>query len=149
MMKIIKITIASFLAIVLITGCSTKNEYDGRSYKTIKTIVKGLVIRSRVVTISDDGKGTSIGAMVGGSLGSVVGSRSGNYFGGALGSIGGAITGGVAGSEVGKREGTELSVDLESGESVVIVVERTDIVAGDRIEIIKNGNKVERVNIIE
>ena len=140
---------AIFISLVFF-GCAPKSgvEYSGSSVRTIKTVLTGVVVRSGAVTIADDGKGTAIGGMIGGVLGSAAGSNSSNRFTAPLGMIGGALLGGAAGSEIMKKQGTELSVELDDGRTIVIVVERSDIVAGDRIEIIKNGNVVERVNVI-
>ncbi len=148
----IKRTLAgSALSLLLLSGCATNNgpEYDGKSYKQIKTSETGIVTRTQDIVISDTGKGESTGAVIGGVAGSAAGYSSGNW----LVSLGGAVLGGLVGSavgsEVGKSDGMELTVELDYGGTIIIVVEQDDIEAGDRIEIIKNGNKVERVNVIE
>ena len=147
----IKIIISSSLAILLLGGCSTNNgpEYDGRSYQQIKTVERGIVTRRSNVTISDSGTGQRTGSVIGSVAGSAAGYASNNIFA----SIGGAVIGGLAGaavgSEAGKSDGSELTVDLDDGRTIIIVVKQNDINAGDRIEIIKSGSKVERVNKIE
>ena len=145
---IMKCILSLFFISFIFLGCSPKAgvEYDGNTLRSIKTVIKGTVVRSGLATIADDGKGTAIGGMVGSVLGSLVGS---NRYTSSLGMIGGAILGGVTGNEVMQKKVTELTVELDEGEIIVILVERDDIVVGNRIEIIQNGNRVERVNIIE
>ena len=146
-----KISLFSLIVVLLLSGCATNNgpEYDGKSHKQIKTSETGIVTRTQDVVISDTGKGQATGGVIGSVAGSAAGYNSGNW----LMSLGGAVIGGLAGaaigSEAGKSDGMELTVELDYGETIIIVVEQDDIEAGDRIEIIKNGNKVERVNVIE
>ncbi|MDQ7045132.1 MAG: hypothetical protein Q9M32_04380 [Sulfurimonas sp.] len=146
-----KIFLSSSLALLLLSGCSTNNgpEYDGRSYEQIKTSEMGVIVKSRPIVISDTGTGKSTGAVIGSVAGSAAGYNSGNW----LVSMGAAVIGGLAGaavgSEVGKADGSELTVELDDGRRIIIVVKRDDLFAGDRVEIIKNGGKVEQVNKVE
>ncbi len=138
-----------YLAIVMmLVGCSTNTgpEYDGRSYKQIKTIEMGRVVRTEKIVISDSGTGKSAGTMIGGIAGSAAGYNNGSFLASMGGAILGGLVGGAVGSEAGKSDGAELTVDLDDGRRIVIVVEQDNIEAGDRIEIIKNGNQVEKVN---
>ncbi len=64
-------------------------------------------------------------------------------------SLGGGLAGGYAGSEIGKANGSELSVELDNGEQVIVVVKGNHIKVGDRIKIIKDGNRVAQVDKIE
>lgn len=142
-----KILYLALLAIFLLGGCATNKgpEYDGTSYKQIKRFEIGEVIAHRPVVISDDGKGTFLGAIIGTVLGSTVGRGHGT----SLAMLGGGLAGGYAGSEVGKANGSELTVELDYGEVVVVVVKGVDhIVVGDRVKIIKDGNKVAQVDKI-
>lgn len=135
----------------LLTACSTNTgpEYDGRSYSQIKTIEMGVVVRTGQIVISDDGSGKSAGTMIGGVAGSAAGYHNGHFLASMGGAIVGGLVGGAVGSEAGKSDGQELTVDLDNGRRIVIVVKQNDIEAGDRIEIIKAGNKVQRVNRVE
>lgn len=143
-----KIYITTALTLLILSGCSTNTgpEYDGNSYQQVKTIETGLVMATKKIVISDTGKGQTTGGLIGSVAGSAAGYSSSSF----LASVGGAIVGGLAGaaigSEVGKSDGLELKVRLDTGAQIILVVKQNDIEAGDRIEIIKSGGKVERVN---
>ena len=138
-----KIVLGLGVSLMLFTGCATNSgpEYDARSYKQIKKVDTGVVIQSRPVTIKDDGSGKFLGAVIGAVLGSTVGSNSGK----TLAVLGGGLVGGYAGNEIGKSNALELTVELDNGETVVVVAKHNDIVAGDRVRIIKDGNKASQV----
>lgn len=141
-----KIFTAGAIAILLLSGCTTNTgpEYDARDYDQIKTVQTGLVVKSRLVTIKDDGSGKIIGALVGAVIGSTIGSNTGTR----LAVVGGGLAGGYAGAELGKANASELTIELDSGETVVVVAKVLDVVAGDRVRIIKDGNKAASVNKI-
>ncbi len=132
----------------MMNGCATNQgpEYEGSSYDSIKRIEIGTVISERPVVVKDDGLGTFIGAISGVVLGSFVGGGRAS----SLGALGGGLAGAYAGSEVGKANAEELTVELNNGEVVVIVVKGEDTYQrGDRIKIIKDGNKVASVEKLE
>lgn len=133
-------------SIIFVAGCATNEgpEYDGKSYNQIKRYEIGTVITSKPVVIKDDGSGKFFGAIIGTVLGSLVGSGAGK----TLATLGGGVGGYYAGSEAGKNNGEELSVELDSGEQVVIVIKGNRFVAGDRVKIIKDGNRVANVEKI-
>ncbi len=140
-----KILYIALMGTFLLGGCATNKgpEYDGKSYSQIKRFDIGEVIAQRPVVISDNGTGTFLGAIIGTVLGSTIGRSHGT----TLAMLGGGLVGGYAGGEVGKANGAELTVELDSGEMVVIVVKGTDYIAvGDRVKIIKDGNKVAQVD---
>ncbi|MBC8238627.1 MAG: glycine zipper 2TM domain-containing protein [Helicobacteraceae bacterium] len=141
-----QIFISGSIVILLLSGCASKTgpEYDADSYSQIKKVQTGVVIKSRPVTIKDDGSGKVIGAIVGAVLGSTVGSNTGTR----LATVGGALAGGVVGSEVGKANASELTIELDNGETVVVVAKVVNIVAGDRVRIIKDGNKAATVDLV-
>ncbi|MDY0232781.1 MAG: glycine zipper 2TM domain-containing protein [Sulfurimonas sp.] len=142
-----KVVYMSILSLFLLAGCATNKgpEYDGSSYNQMKRIEIGKVVEQKLVVIKDDGSGKFLGAVVGAVLGSTVGRGAGT----TLAMLGGGLAGGYAGHEVGKANGAELTVELQSGEMVVVVVKGSEnIVVGDRVKIIKDGNKVARVDKI-
>ena len=144
---ITKLVYFSLVSMLLLTGCARNNgpEYDGNSYSQIKKVDTGVVIKSRPVPIKDDGSGKFLGAVLGAVLGSTVGHNSGK----TLAVLGGGLVGGYAGNEVGKSNALELTVELDDGKTVVVVVKHNNIVAGDRIRIIKDGNKASQVDKID
>lgn len=141
-----KILVSGLTAVVLLilSACATNKgpEYDGNSYAKIKHYRTGVVLKDRPVVISDDGKGSFIGALVG----AVVGSTIGQGHGSTLATLGGGLGGYYAGKEVGKANGDELTVKLDSGENIVVVVKGQNFKAGDRVKIIQDGNKVAQVD---
>ncbi len=142
-LKIISIGLASAL---MFGGCATNEgpEYDGSSYQQIKRYDIGTVLKDRPVVISDDGSGKLFGTIIGAVLGSTMGGGSGK----ALMALGGGVAGYYAGKEIGKANGDELTVKLENGSTIVIVVKGKHIKVGDKIKIIKDGNKVAQVEKI-
>ncbi|MFC2073809.1 glycine zipper 2TM domain-containing protein [Campylobacterota bacterium] len=146
--SIVMLVTAIMILMPIMSGCATNKgpEYDGSSYDNIKRIQIGRVISERPVVVKDDGLGTFIGAITGVVLGSFVGGGRAS----SLGALGGGLAGGYAGSEAGKANAQELTVELNDTEVVVIVVKGDNIYkAGDRIKIIKDGNKVASVEKLE
>jgi outer membrane lipoprotein SlyB len=124
---------------LLLSGCARQQgpTYEGRTYSQIKEVRDGEVIAHRYVIVKDEGGGTFIGALVGTVLGSTMGSGRGKR----LTTVGGAILGGVIGSEAGKANAEELTVALDNGRTVVVVVKGDSrFLVGDRVRIIKDGN---------
>lgn len=132
-----------FATLLLLTGCADTGvpTYSDNSYDEIKTVETGVVIERRGVAIEDGGGGKFLGAIIGAVLGSTIGSNSGK----TLAVLGGTLAGGYVGSEVGRENASELTVKLDSGKTVVVVAKVLDIVAGERVRIIKDGNKVAQV----
>ena len=141
-----KIFLASSITMLLLSGCSSNvgPEYDANTYSQIKKVQTGVVLKSRPVTIKDDGSGKFIGALVGAVVGSTIGSNTGTR----LATVGGALAGGVAGGEIAKANASELTIKLDNGETVVVVVKVVNIVAGDKVRIIKDANKAATVDVI-
>lgn len=130
--------------ILVITGCANSNgttKYDGNSYNQIKEILIGEVIDVRAVTVADSGGGKILGAIVGGVLGSTMGGGSGTR----LTTTAGALAGGAAGNAANSKAAQELTVTLDSGKTIVVVSKGTEISVGDKVRIIKDGNKVASV----
>jgi len=138
-----KILTASIATILLVSGCATNNGpvYSGASYNRIKTYEIGTVQDVRPVVISDDGMGTFLGALVGTVLGSTMGGGRGT----ALTTLAGGLAGAYAGNQINKANALELSVALDNGRNIVVVVKGTDYHVGDRVKIVKEGNKVDQV----
>lgn len=141
------ITVLLITATFLVTGCSRhqENEYDGRTYTRVKEVRTGEVIDHRFVRVTDDGRGSFLGALVGAVLGSTMGRGSGK----ALMTIGGGVAGSVVGSEAGKANAEELTVALDNGGTVVVVVKGEGVyMIGDRVRIVLDGDIVETVTRI-
>lgn len=138
------ILVISSATILLLSGCATNGgpEYDGKSYSQIKRYKTGEVTHARAVVITDDGTGSFIGGLIGTVLGSTLGHGNGK----TLAMLGGGLGGYYAGKEAGKANAQELTVALDNGENVVVVVKGKNFQKGDRVKIIKDGNKVAQVD---
>ena len=139
-----KLIISVAAVAFLISGCATNSgpEYSGNDYNQMKRYDTGVVIEQRAVVISDNGSGKFLGALIGAVVGSTMGHNSGK----TLATLGGGLAGGYAGTEVGKANATELTVALDNGGHVVVVVKGNRIFHnGDRVRIVKDGNKVAQV----
>jgi len=141
--KIMRLSITAVIMLVF-SACATNKgpEYDGNSYAQVKHYRTGVVIKDRPVVISDDGKGSFIGALVGAVVGSTIGQGNGS----TLAALGGGLGGYYAGKEVGKANGDELTVKLDNGENIVVVVKGKNFKTGDRVKIIQDRNKVAQVD---
>ena len=141
MKKIILLSVTA--ATLIFSGCATTNgpEYNGATYQEIKTYEIGTVESIRHVVISDNGTGTFVGALVGTVLGSITGGGRGNVLATLAGGLGGAY----AGSQVNKANAEELSVKLDNGEHIVVVTKGTNFLVGDRVKIVKDGNRADQV----
>ena len=142
-----KKTVVSVLTgMMLLSGCATNEgpEYSGTNYDQIKHYEIGVITQERPVVITDDGSGAFFGAIVGAVLGSTIGSGNGS----TLAALAGGVGGYYAGKEIGKANGDELTVKLENGQSVVIVVKGKHLTIGDKIKIIRDGSKIAQVDKI-
>ena len=139
----------SFILVVLLlmSGCATNvgPEYSGKDYNQIKHYEEGIVVGAKPVVVTDSGTGTFLGALIGTVLGSTVGRGSGT----TLAMLGGGLAGAYAGSEIAKANATELTVELDNGDNIVVVVKGKNIVAGDRVRIVKDGNRASEVSKID
>ena len=143
MKKIASIAVVGLLAF---GGCATNEgpTYDGNSYDQVKQYEIGTITKDRPVVITDDGSGKFLGAIIGAVLGSTIGSGNGQ----TLAALGGGLAGYYAGSEIGKANGDELTVQLDNGQHVVVVVKGKHLKVGDKVKIIRDGSKVAQVDKI-
>lgn len=136
-------SIFTLTLIILFTGCANDGavRYEGKNYREIKQVSVGDIIEMRNVYVEDDGSGKVLGAIIGGVLGSTIGKGDGK----TLAVLGGAILGGVAGDKINEKNAQELTVDLDNGEIIVVISKGTTFVVGERVRIIKDGNRVAAV----
>jgi len=140
MNKIVYIAVASILTF---SGCATNGgpEYNGNTYNQIKQQEIGTVIYARPVIIDDNGSGKFLGAIVGAVLGSTLGRGRGNK----LTTLGGGLLGGYAGNEINKANAYELTVKLNTGNTIVVVAKGRGYRVGDKVQIIRDGSRVAQV----
>jgi outer membrane lipoprotein SlyB len=138
-----KIVLAVSVTALFLSGCASSDgpEYDGSTYQAIKRYEIGTVEGVRHVVVTDNGTGTFLGALTGAILGSTVGHGNGSTLAALAGGLGGAYVG----SEINKANAQELSVKLDNGEHIVVISKGKGFEVGDRVKIIKDGNKVDQV----
>ncbi|MDQ8039871.1 MAG: glycine zipper 2TM domain-containing protein [Rickettsiella sp.] len=113
-MKFINYFLLAVLGITTLVGCApslSPDVYSTGNAGQIHRVVKGVVINSRFVNVSDSGTGISIGSVTGGALGAIAGSQIGRGNGSLAAGIGGALLGGIAGNHVQKGLTTQTGVE--------------------------------------
>jgi outer membrane lipoprotein SlyB len=141
------VVLALAAAVMSFTGCSqlyNSNEVSIAETNQILTYETGVVTGVKKVVIKDNGSGVMIGAMSGTVLGSLMGNGKGNI----LSTLIGGLTGAFVGYEADKANAEELFIKLNNGQNIVVIVKGVNIQPGDKVRIIKNGNKVVRVEKI-
>ena len=139
-----KVLLSMGVIAIIFSGCAkmyNSNEVSLSDVNRIYTYKSGIVTRIKGVVIKDDGSGAIIGAVTGTVLGSLVGKGKGNL----LATLAGGATGMYVGSELGKANAKELYIQLDDGEEIVVIVKGIDINVGDRVRVVKDGNRVIRV----
>ena len=141
-----RIFIQSFIAINLLfmAACSSnapiaKNQAGTMSKESIVTVKQGTVTSVKNVAImgAKGRAGGTVGSIAGSILGSsipVAGSLIGSMIGGAVGS--------EADKEFSKKAGLEITLQLASGEKVIVTqVADTAFKTGDKVQLIVKDNK--------
>jgi outer membrane lipoprotein SlyB len=135
----------AFLVLALAaTGCQstlTGESYSRSEARKVQTVQYGTVEYLRPVQI--EGTKTPVGAGAGAAVGGIAGSSVGSGKGAAVASVVGAVAGGVAGAaaeeQVTKRQGVEITVRLNSGQTIAVVQEVAPGVSfrvGDRVRVL-------------
>ncbi len=143
MKKLAYITLLNLVIIFAISGCARPGvqEVDATATEHVLYSQSGIIESIRPVAVKDNGTGTFIGAIAGTVLGSLIGNGRGN----TLATLAGGLSGAYVGNQVGKANAQELTVVLDNGRNVVVIAKGTRFYTGERIRIIKRGNRV--VNI--
>lgn len=155
MRKISAVILAVFLTGLMFSGgCAPRvggSDYDSSSVRTPQNVAYGTVADVRVIRISDDsGTNEAIGTIGGGVVGGVLGNMIGGGSGRTLATVGGAVLGAVGGYAGGKalstQDGYEITVDLDSGGSIVITQGADlEFSPGQRVKVISGGGAPARV----
>ncbi len=146
--------ISSCLAglLLLLTSCApsptSANTVSRSEAGRIQRFEEGVIIMVRDVTIEGESRGA--GAVAGGVLGFMLGGAVGGGSGRGIARTAGAIGGAAAGSAIEKSATTvpalELTVELESGEAVIIIQaadEHFDV--GDKVRVVRRSDGGARV----
>ena len=148
MNKIRNVVMIPLVSLALLTGCATNDgpSYEGNTYKNIRKVEVGVITHDRPIVIKDDGTGAFLGMLVGAVIGSQIG---GSSDANTVGMIAGGVAGNYVGAEMGKANGDELKVKLTTGETVIVVVKGKHFKVGDKVQIIKDGEKVSQIELVK
>jgi outer membrane lipoprotein SlyB len=126
----------------MISGCAGSRSgqvYSRHDARQVHVVEYGIVESVRPVRIEGtrSGAGTVAGAVAGGVLGSAIGSGTGRAVSTTIGAIAGALAGSSIEEDVTARDGLEIVINMDSGQTIVIVQEADiDIWPGDRVKVL-------------
>ncbi len=131
------------ILVLVTTACATRgvSEVGPGSTSYLMHYEDGRIVEINPVVIKDDGTGGFLGAITGTVLGSAMGRGRGN----ALATLAGGLLGAYAGNEAGKANAQELSVDLDNGDSVVVISKGHKFSVGQRVRIVIEDGRVASV----
>ena len=149
-MNVVRKTVSVVLALVL-AGCASSmsgDVYSRDRAQKVQTVEYGEVVEVRQVQI--EGTKSGVGALGGGALGGALGSGVGRGAGKTVAIVGGAIAGAAAGAAteeaVTKQQGLEITVKLDSGQTLALVQGMDPPVrVGDRVKLMRNPDGSARV----
>lgn len=133
------------------SGCASStsgNVYSRETTRRAQEVQTGTV--QSVDAVEIQGERSGVGAVAGGAAGGVAGSTIGRGSGSTLAAVGGALAGAAAGAfaeeEITGAKGQEITVQLESGKTIVVVQEAdTEFQPGDRVRVITAPDGTTRV----
>ncbi|CAA6817336.1 MAG: Unknown protein [uncultured Sulfurovum sp.] len=148
-MKKLLVSTSFVLFLILSTGCAPAGQ-SGPSVAQNVTIESGTIQSLKKVETGSSGAGGMIGGVVGSVGGSIAGSHVGSGTGRAVASVLGAVIGSVVGSTAGNsvdtNYGQQVMVRLNSGRTVVSVLEmngETELLkVGQAVKVSFTGNKI-------
>lgn len=134
-------------------GCASRGgkTYNDGDVRQVQRVEFGTVLDVTEVMVEEDP--SIVGPLVGGVAGGIVGSLFGAGTGRTLMTLGGAAAGALAGGAAEHRlrryRATQITMELESGETLVVVQGNDELfVRGDRVRVIQTGNGQARVQHI-
>jgi outer membrane lipoprotein SlyB len=142
------VAIVSVLALAGCAGSMSGNVYSRERAQKVQTVEYGQVLEVRQTQIA--GTKSGIGALGGAALGGALGSGIGKGAGTTIAVVGGAIAGaagGAAAEEAAtKQPGLEVTVRLDSGQTLSLVQGLDPPVrVGDRVKLMRNPDGSARV----
>jgi outer membrane lipoprotein SlyB len=108
----------------------------------------GTVLSVAEVMVEEDPSfvGPAIGGVAGGVLGSLIGTGTGRTLGILGGAALGALLGGAGESAARRYPATELTVELDNGQTIVVVQGNDEIfVSGDPVRVLHTGEGTARI----
>ncbi len=136
MSRLFSVTLIMMLLTLGACASSGVSEVNPESTAYLMHYEDGRITDIKPVIIKDSGTGGFLGAITGAVLGSTMGRGRGN----TLATLAGGLLGAYAGNEVGKANAQELMVDLDNGDSVVVIAKGQKFSVGQHVRIVtKNG----------
>lgn len=136
------------IAIFGLAGCSSNpygDTYSVQETRSVQQVRYGTITKIDPVQI--EGEGQVVGAIAGAAVGGILGSKIGGGSGSDIAAIGGGVLGGVAGSKaaegISRRQGVNLTIKMDSGDTIAIVQEVNPNVVfrvGQRVRVNIDGN---------
>lgn len=131
------------------TGCASSLSGDTYSRSEAQRAIsfrEGTLVDVRKVRLegTKSNIGTAAGAVVGGAAGSGVGQGRGAIVGAVLGAVVGGVAGAAAEEGLTREDAWELTVRMNSGESIVVVQEigkNEKFVPGERVRVLQSAGK--------
>jgi outer membrane lipoprotein SlyB len=148
----IRLVLISAIAVAV---CACASSSSGRSYPRYQTraaydVEYGEVVGTRIVEIEGDASFIGVwgGSEVGRALGSTVEDRSTRRVARAVGGVAGAVAGQAIERKVTAEEGLEITVLLDSSETVAVVQARdVEFAPGDRVRVLFGSDGSARVSL--
>lgn len=150
-MKTFRLIILVMFIGIFAYGCASSR--SGRVYsrdqaRVTHTVKTGTIEKVELVKI--EGTKTPVGVVAGGATGAALGNTIGEGSGKTIATVIGAIVGGLAGSaveeKVTEKDGLEITVQLDNGETIVVVQEADeDLRAGMRARVLRGSDGTTRV----
>ncbi|BCD60212.1 MULTISPECIES: glycine zipper 2TM domain-containing protein [unclassified Nitratiruptor] len=133
--------IVSLVIMFVLSGCVQRpyaQEVSPTATHYVMKVQRGTIESIRPVVIKDNGTGAFLGAITGAVLGSMIGKGKGK----TLATLGGGLAGAYVGSELAKANAQELTILLDNGEEVVVVVKGLRFYPGERVRIVTKESRV-------
>jgi outer membrane lipoprotein SlyB len=131
------------MVVLAVSGCASSlsgSAYSRDQARQVQTVREGAVVDVRPVNIegTKSGVGAISGGVLGGAVGQTIGGGTGRILATGVGAVGGAIAGSVAEEGVTRQEGLEITVKLDSGETLAIVQASDEYFGiGDRVKVLQ------------
>jgi outer membrane lipoprotein SlyB len=139
-------------ATFLLTACASRpasaNSVSRAETGRAHTVEKGEVVYVREVTIEGEsrGAGAIAGGVLGFAVGNTIGSGSGRTLARAAGTVAGAGAGAAVERSVTTVAGVEVTIELASGEVVVIIQAADEVFEiGDQVRVLRRSDGGVRV----
>ena len=147
--RVVTITLVIVLmtASLLLQGCASRDNktYSDDDLRSVQGLQYGTVVNFSEVMVAEDPSliGPIVGGVAGGVVGSLVSSSTLAILGGAAV---GAVVGGASEYATRKYEATELTIELENGNTIIVILGNDDyFVTGDRVRVLLVGEGKVRV----